>query len=254
VAGAWLLANYDWRTAWALSGWFVLLVILPVIMIQLWGHGDRHRRYEARLEELTEGPREIRVRQWTLPEVLKDVRFWLIQPALVSAPSIIFSIQFHQLYIVDSKGWALSTYASSYMVYAVTSLLATLVAGVVIDRYGSRPLINTYLWPLVPALLLLGLFDHPAVILALMVLTGLCFGLGLVVFVTLWAEMYGTRHMGAIRSFNVFFNVLCASAVMVVTGWLIDNEVSIAAMSYGGIAFVTVSLVMFAIERRIKVT
>jgi MFS family permease len=140
VAGAWLLANYDWRTAWALSGWFVLLVILPVIMIQLWGHGDRHRRYEARLEELTEGPREIRVRQWTLPEVLKDVRFWLIQPALVSAPSIIFSIQFHQLYIVDSKGWALSTYASSYMVYAVTSLLATLVAGVVIDRYGSRPL------------------------------------------------------------------------------------------------------------------
>ena len=33
LIGAWLIATYDWRTAWTLSGWFVVLVILPLIMI-----------------------------------------------------------------------------------------------------------------------------------------------------------------------------------------------------------------------------
>ena len=114
LVGAWLIATYDWRTAWNLSGWFVVLVVLPVIMIQLWGHGERHRRYEQRLADLSEGPQETRVKQWTMQEVLQDSRFWLIQPAMIAVPSIIFAIQFHQLYVVEVKGWDLTTFASGY--------------------------------------------------------------------------------------------------------------------------------------------
>ena len=73
------------------------------------------------------------------------------------------------------------------------------------------------------------------------------------VFVTLWAEMYGTKHMGAVRSFNVFFNVMIASCVMVLTGWLIDRGVGVLAMCIGGIVLVLWSLLLFAIERRVKV-
>jgi hypothetical protein len=84
----------------------------------------------------------------------------------------------------------------------------------------------------------------------LMGLTGLTFGLSLVIYVTLWAEMYGTKHMGAIRSFNVFFNVSCASFVMVLTGWLIDQKVSVLAMCGGGIAFVLLSLLLLLVAKR----
>lgn len=251
IIGAWLLANYDWRTAWSLSGWVVLLGILPITMIQLWGHGERHRLYEEKLAALADGPDDTRVEQWPLRKVLSDARFWLIQPAMIAVPAIIFSIQFHQLYIVDIKGWQLTSFAGGYILYSAMSLLATLAGGVWVDRFGSRRLVTVYLWPLIPALLVLGLVQHPFAIFALMALTGFTFGLGLVVFVTLWAEMYGTKHMGAIRSFNVFFNVMCASAVMVATGWLIDQDVSILAMSNGGIGLVLASLLLFAIERRI---
>ena len=133
------------------------------------------------------------------------------------------------------------------------SLTATLIGGVLVDRWGSRPLISIYLWPLVPALLVLGFMNHPLTIFVLMGLTGFTFGLGLVVFVTLWAEMYGTKHMGAIRFFNVFFNVMIASCIMVLTGWLIDRRVGIMEMCIGGIALVLCSLLLFAIERRVKV-
>ena len=172
---------------------------------------------------------------------------------MIVVPSTIFSVQFHQLYLVDVKNWDLTTFASGYTLYSVMSLAATLAGGVLVDRWGSRRLINYYLWPLIPALLLLGFVSHPITIFLLMGLTGFSFGLGLVVFVTLWAEMYGTKHMGAIRSFNVFLNVMLASCVMVLTGWLIDQGVSVVAMCSGGVIFVLISIVSFAMERRVKV-
>ncbi|MDG2319313.1 MAG: MFS transporter [Rhodospirillaceae bacterium] len=254
LIGAWLLATYGWREAWSVSGWFVLLIILPLTMFQLWGHGERHRKYEEKLSALADGPRETRVHQWTLSQVLKDVRFWLIQPAMIAVPAIVFSIQFHQLYLVETKAWDLTVFAGGYTLYSGMSLLATLVGGSFIDKYGSRGLISFYLWPLIPALLALGLSSDPFIIIVLMGLTGFTFGLSLLVYVTLWAEMYGTKHMGAIRSFNVFFNVSIASSVMVLTGWLIDQDVSVATMCFGGIAFVLLSLALLIVMKRITAT
>lgn len=246
LIGAWLLASYGWRQAWDLTGWFVLLVILPLTMIQLWGHGRRHQAYEDKLSQLSTSELGVQTRQWTLSEVLKDIRFWLIQPAMVAVPSIVFSIQFHQLFLVETKGWDLAMFASGYSLYAGISLVAMLVGGVFIDRHGSHRLITVSLWPLIPALVALAWFDAPVVIAVVMLLTGLTFGIGLVVYVTVWAEMYGTKHMGAIRSFNIFFNVAFASAIMVLTGWLIDQNVSVAAMCVGGMIFVGLSVALLA--------
>ena len=49
LIGAWLLMTFGWREAWAFSAWFVVLVILPLTMFQLWGHGKRHLAYEEKL-------------------------------------------------------------------------------------------------------------------------------------------------------------------------------------------------------------
>jgi sugar phosphate permease len=252
LIGAWLLLTVGWREAWFFSGWFVLLVVLPLTMFQLWGHGKRHLAYEEKLAGLGDGSSGPTVHQWTLSEVLKDVRFWLLQPAMLVVPSIIFSIQFHQLFLVESKGWDLTAFAGGYSLYSGMSLLATLVSGSLIDRVGSQRIINFFLWPLIPALLVLAFFEAQLSIPAIMALTGLTFGLSLVVFVTLWAELYGTKYMGAIRSFNIFLNVSIASGVMVLTGWLIDRGVSILTMCAGGIVFVLLALISTAFARRLS--
>lgn len=244
LIGAWLLASFGWRQAWVVTAGFVMLGVLPLIVFQLWGHGVRHKAYEKKLADLEYAATGSDAQQWTLGEVLRDVRFWLLQPAMVAVPAIVFSIQFHQLYLVESKGWSLTVFASSYSLYAGISLVAMLIGGSFIDRHGSHRLIMISLWPLVPALAALAWFDAPITIAVVMGLTGLTFGLGLVVFVTIWAELYGTKHMGAIRSFNTFFNVAMASAFMVLTGLLIDWGVSVAAMCIGGIVLVGLSLIL----------
>ncbi|MBT7450807.1 MAG: MFS transporter, partial [Rhodospirillaceae bacterium] len=251
LIGAWLLTSFGWRDAWSLSGWFVLLIILPLIMVQLWGHGTRHRAYEAKLISLSGDTAKNPVQQWTLSDVLSDARFWLLQPSMVVVPCVVFSIQFHQLFLVETKGWNLTAFAGSYSLYAAVSLFATLTCGSLIDRYKSHRLIRFCVLPLVPALVALAVFDSPLIIPVVMALTGMTFGLSLVVYVTIWAELYGTKHMGAIRSFNIFFNVTIASGVMVLTGWLIDQGTTIAMMAIGGVVFVAISLICLEIAGRL---
>ncbi len=244
LIGAALLTHYSWRESWHLTGWAVLLGILPLMMFQLWGHGRRHAVYLEKLAHLERNERPGEESQWDLKAVLLDVRFWLLQPSMLVVPSVIFSIQFHQVFIAGAKGWTISQFASGYSVYAVTSLVAMLSGGVLVDKVGSLKLVSWSLWPLVPALVVLFGIDHPTAIALVMAFCGLTFGFSLILMVTIWAEFYGTKHMGAIRSFNVFLNVSVASGVMVVTGWLIDRNVSVEGMAAGGIALVLLSLIL----------
>ncbi len=52
-------------------------------------------------------------------------------------------------------------------------------------------------------LFLLGLMDTPWVALAFMVLSGTTAGAATTLIGALWAEIYGTRHLGAIRALAV---------------------------------------------------
>jgi MFS family permease len=250
LIGASLLAVFGWREAWTYTSLAVLIFILPLIALQLWGHGKRHAAYEARLKQLSEADGATAGLQWPLGKVLRDIRFWLIQPSMLAVPSVIFSIQFHQVFLADAKGWSITAFAGGYTVYSLVSLVAMLVSGAMVDRVGSLRLVSISIWPLIPALLVLVFVDHPIGIVLLMMCTGMTFGVGLILFVTIWAEFYGTKHMGAIRSFNVFMNVSVASAVMVLTGWLIDRGTSVAQMAAGGIVVVLLSLLLLYFVRR----
>ena len=244
LIGAWLLSHYSWRESWEVTGWAVLVGVFPLILFQLWGHGRRHAVYVEKISLLEQKERPGEESQWTLKAVLSDRRFWLLQPSMLVVPSVIFSIQFHQVFIAEDKGWTISQFASGYSVYAAASLVAMLAGGVLVDRVGSLKLVSWSLWPLIPALGVLWGLNHVFAIPLIMAFCGVTFGLALILFVTIWAEFYGTKHMGAIRSFNVFLNVSVASGVMVVTGWLIDRNVSVAVMAAGGVILVLLSLVL----------
>ena len=250
VLGAWLLASYGWRDIWTVTGWIVLAGILPLTMIQLWGHGKRHTVYQATLVKRATSPTLGDVQQWRLSDAFKDVRFWLFQPAMIVVPSVVFTLQFHQLYLIESKGWEVSSFVSAYGFYAVASLVAGFVGGSLIDRFGSRRMVNASVFPIIPAMLILMFVDHELSIFPVMALLGMALGLCILLYVTLWAETYGTQFMGAIRSFNAFMNAITVSIVMVVVGWAIDAGTSVAVMCLGAIGMAVLAMVFFSLAPR----
>jgi MFS family permease len=251
LIGAQLIAAFGWRGAW----WAVVAitgVMMPVILVQLAGQAARHARYVEKLADVPTPTGALAARHFTLGEMLRDRRFYLLAPGMLAVPGILFTFQFHQLALVNEKGWSLTTFAAGYSLFAVVSVASNLLVGEVVDRYGSRRMLPFYLIPMIPALFALALTDHPAAIPVYMIGMGLTFGAGLVANTTLWAELFGSRNIGAIRGFVIAMNTLIASIAMALAGWLIDAGISMSEQALGnGIVTFAAAMLLIGVSRTI---
>ena len=166
---------------------------------------------------------------WKRAEVLKDPRFYAIAPSLLAAPFIVTGLVFHQARLVEAKGWTLPEFASLFPLFAAAAVTAGLVVGAAVDRFGSRRVLALYLIPLALSLLVLSGTGSLAGAGAAMAMAGLTAGGTTVLFGTIWAELYGPAHLGAIRSLAVSLMVIATALSPAAMGALIDAGVALQA-------------------------
>ena len=167
---------------------------------------------------------------------MRDPRFYLLLPALLAPGFINTGVFFHQIALVEGKGWPLSVFAASFAFYAATTIATSLSIGPVIDRIGAVRLLPFYLLPLTTALLVLSLSHDPIGAAGFMALAGVTAGMSAVMVAAVWAELYGTRHLGAIRSMSVSILVLATALSPGLFGWLLDRGGSFDGIAMGSAA------------------
>jgi MFS family permease len=205
---------FGWRGAWTASTLVLLLVALPVLLILL-----ARDRVPSALEVASAKPDG---RQWTRAEALRDPKFWLVNCG-VNAPAFIgTAIFFHQVYLVELRGWTLELFASAFLLMAAGVVCASLVIGPLIDRFSARQLLPFTLVPLTIACFVLANFHAPGAAFVFMLLVGISNGFNSTLVGAFWPEVYGTRHMGAIRSVAFSIMVFASAAGPGLVGWLID--------------------------------
>ncbi len=225
-----LLAALGWRGTWLVYAAIAGALILPLLLWLLRGHGERHQDYLARLDDPSSSSGETG-RQWTQGEVLRDVRFYLIQIAMLAPPFIFTGLLIHQAHLAQAKGWSLAWLATCFTAYAAASIAGSLVMGPLIDRIGAMRIAPHALLPIVASMLVLVFFSHPAAAMVFMAALGLCMGIVFTAFTAIWAELYGVRHLGAIRSVVMAVMVLASALAPAVMGWLFDAGVTVEILA-----------------------
>ena len=248
------MAVIGWRLSWVAIGLVTAGVMAPLLFWLLRGQGRRHALYQARLANGDGHREQAPVRHWSRGEVVKDPRFWLLLPAVLASSFIITGIFFHQVHLVETKGWTLAWFASGFVVYAGTSLVAALAVGPAIDRAGAGWLIPLYLVPLGLGLLVLTFMDAPAAAMLFMLMGGLTAGTSQTVTTAMWAELYGTLHLGAIRALIAALSILASALSPVTLGALIDLGVSMEALTGLCFAYVVaaIALVVPVFRREVR--
>lgn len=247
-----LLASLGWRESWV--AWSLLLVaVLPVsVFFLLQGHDARHRTYLESLQQpaagaaADTGPAQ---RQWTRDEVIRDPLFYLFMPVILAQPMLFTGFMFHQVHLVDAKGWSLGIWGSLYTVYAITSSIMKLYMGLLVDRYGAIRLVPFMCLPMGLGLLVLASADGLWVAVVFMVLLGISVGSYATLSSPFFAEKYGTLHLGAIKSVTSAAMVFSSAIAPVLMGWLIDGGVSMEAQALGAAAYVVLAVALAWVAR-----
>jgi MFS family permease len=229
--------------------------MVPAILYLLRGHSQRHETYLSHLaSEATGDTRVYRKRQWTRAEVVRDRYFYLFAPGLMSQPLMFTGFIFHQVHLVESKGWPLLGWAALFSLYAVVSVAAKLVTGPLIDRYGAIRMVPLVALPMGIGLIILALGSSLLWGGVFLVLTGITVGFQSTVTAPFWSEMYGNQHLGAIKSLGAAAMVFCTAVSPIVIGWQIDVGTSMDTLAAAAALyiFLTSGLAYHACRSRAK--
>jgi len=224
-----VVAVAGWRETWILIAGFTALIVVPLVQWLLRTHGERDVKLKSRIHKDNQGKKTTS--DWSRRDILKDSKFYYILPAVLAPSFISTGIFFHQIHIVEVKGWELSWFASCFVAYAICQLLSSIVAGPLVDRVSAKRLLPFFLIPMIAGLTVLSLGDDPMIALIFMMLGGLTSGASSTIAGALWAEVYGITHLGAIRAM-VMALMVCSSALSpVALGWFIDIGTSINTLA-----------------------
>ncbi|MEP1471670.1 MAG: MFS transporter [Halieaceae bacterium] len=247
-----LLAVLSWRESWVFWACILLLLVPLLTMLLLRGHDNRHAAYlNAVSPDGGDNQAESR-KQWTRHEVIRDPLFYMFMPALLAQPMLFTGFMFHQVHLVEVKGWSLTVWGSIYLLYALVSTLFKLLTGVIADRVGALRLIPVMCIPFGLGFLLLAASNGLWVAVAFMSLMAVTIGIYSTISSPFFSEMYGTLHLGSIKSVTTAAMVFASAIAPVLMGWLIDSGVSMESMAVASACYIALASMLAAIAVRKK--
>lgn len=213
LLGIALLAVVDWRTAWLVIGLALLAGLTPLMLALL---GDT--------KEAAAHHRAIPAAQQAAPKVRlgRDPLFYILVACMLAPSFIVTGLFFHQAALAESKGWSLSWLASSFIAFAAAQVCSGLIAGAAVDKFGTARMLPVYMLPLALGALVVAAFDHYLAATLYLALAGLTAGGSHTVMGALWADLYGTARLGAIRALVQALLVFSTAASPVLFGFLLD--------------------------------
>ena len=224
------IALIGWQQSWFLYAALLLVVAIPLQMMLV---GYEPRRATFTDEDASE-PGADRA------TMLRDKRFYMVLPLYLAPPFFLTGLFFHQVQMAAARGWAIETLAAAFTLYAFIKVASSLVTGPLVDRFTALRLLPFSVIPLVAAFWLLTLPDNlfgAATPFIYMGLIGLNLGMVGPISGGLWPELFGTAHLGAIRSLTAPIVIAATAAAPVLFGLAVDMNISFSAIGLSGIIF-----------------
>jgi len=247
VIGLYAAQSIGWRSTFLVVAVCVLAAIVPALWL-LKGHGRRHAEHSAALERCA--AEAVGTADYTRREMLSEARFYLMLPAMISPSMIGTALFFFPAEIAAAKHWSSLWLTGNYWLYSTVSVATTVYSGLLIDRFGARRVVPLFLLPLALALVVLNLSDHHYVVWPYMLLMGISSGLYFTGLSALWAELYGARHLGAIKSLTNAVMVFASALGPALVGTLLEWGASFTAISILLAAFCLLATAMLAYALR----
>jgi len=239
----WLKSFIDWRTLWV--GFAVFCVLACFVLYRL-----------LRLERTPQAMAEtihatgMGGKHWTRAEALRHPLFWAMVPAVMSFSGFGTAFWFHQVHFAEIKGWSHLALVSVFPLGTLALSISTIGYGWAVDRFGATRLLPIYLIPYVIAFILHWYAPSLWWTALAVVLMGIAGGGQSTLLNACWAEFYGTKNLGAIKSAAAALMVLGSALGPGISGWLIDQGVGFEVQQLGYAAIFAFAALILIIPTR----
>ena len=239
----WLLGRYDYAAVWYAGAAWLILIVLPSIWLLVRRNDPFQEAAAVAASQPATDP--TAVVSMTRAEALRYPSLLLTLPVYVLSPFVITGVIFTQTLIAEQRGLTLAWMALGVSTYGLARTTLTLLGGSLIDRLGTAAVLRIVHLPFMLGLVLLLLGEQAWSVPVFFALAGTTMGVESVLWPSLWAERFGPRYLGSIKSAIRVFMVLGTAASPLLFSWGVSlslKHVLGLALVYGTIAIATVWL------------
>ncbi len=228
IIGA-IVVSEGWRTAWATIGW----CLLPGLALIAWWLARSGPEECGLAWENTATPAAAEPTvSMTWGEALRTPAFWVLALASSTYNLVASGVGLFNESILTERGFAAGTYHRSLVIVALLSLVGNFLGGWLAVRWSLNRLMALTMALLGMALCALPSLTTLAQVDAFSVVMGLTGGFVIVIFFSVWAQVFGRAHLGRIVGTAQMMTVL-ASAV----GPLLLAQCHAATGSYAAVFY-----------------
>ena len=210
-----LLTFVFWKHLWFLAAGMALLLIFPLITLL-----KEERSPSEQAEQSTS--LGLNAKHWNRKDVVKSPLFWLAIPALIGPSAFGTTFFFMQAHFAEIKGITHLALVALFPIYTATVIFALMAWGFLLDKLGAIRLVWIYQLPSAIAFVLFSISTGPVGVAVGMIFMGITSGGYATLINAFWAEAFGTKHLGGIKSIGTALMVLGSSLGPGVIGFFMD--------------------------------
>jgi len=235
ILAVYIMNSLDWRTVWLIASFSILIVFLPILIFSLHKQNIRHKKFINIIKD------DSGQKNWKIREIILDKKFYIYLPISIATPFIGTGLQFHQIFIINQKGWTLDMLAQSFVSFGIFSIIGLILGGPIIDKFDTKKAVIYSLLPLFITIIVLIFFDNYISIFIYMSLLGFTLGIGAPFIGALWAELYGLENLGSIKGLLHACMVFASALSPVIFGLIIDIGFGILTISIISLLIISIS-------------
>ncbi len=218
-----IILAVGWRESFLLSALFIFASLIPLVILLLRNFDPKKVQEVAETKHEAKHPQESQ-KVWAQREIVKTLEFYIFAPTVFIVGFTLTALFFFQTFIASYKGWTIEWMALNITAYAISSFVFSILAGPLTDRFTARKLFPFILVPFVMGLLVLIFGSHPLAATLYWALVGVTAGTNPTISNALYAETYGVKSLGSIRSIFTFVMVVSTALGPVSYSFLIGHN------------------------------
>lgn len=232
-----LIGIIGWRWSWAVVSGIILATFVPLVI----GLISPKHPFQYPQDEKPEPGKKV-VKSATRKEVLRDPLFYMLTSVQLFVPFFSTGFVLNQSRIGELVAATPAQMALGISFYGGARMICNLLAGPLIDKYTAMRVFTFLLVPMAIGLFSMTILPSIWTVWIFFTLTGIAASIGSLSSTAMWAEIYGTANLGAIKSTVSTFMVFSTAIGPVVVGLGLGSVESFS-FSMGITALVVIGLI-----------
>ena len=221
------LALMDWRQVWQVTAVMVLVIMIPATLFLT---GRRKGQDGGGVDSLDANETGRGGVHWTRRDMLTHWRFWMLSGLIIAPSFTTTGLFFHQIYFVEVKSIELSQWVTGFGFFASMSIAGSFIGGYLVDKFTAARVAPLAVGAITIAVFMLYITTPGVMVFVYFSVFGLIQGLSHTAATPIWAELYGTKHLGGIKAIAQSMMVFASAMSPVILGLMIDQGMSLAAL------------------------